>query len=65
MPLVFIYVLVVCDIRRFNSVFIMEYPDDLNAKNMMMGFISYVDDLLIRCLQVSLIIRCYIIVNGA
>ena len=45
--------------------FNMEYPDDLNAKNMMMGFISYVDDLLIRCLQVSLIIRCYIIVNGA
>ena len=44
--------------------FIMEYPDDLNAKSMMMGFISYADDLLIRCLQVSHIIRYLIIVNG-
>lgn len=38
---------------RFDAVFIVEYPDDLNPKSMIVGFISYVDDLLIQCLQVS------------
>ena len=44
---------------RFDSVFIMEYPDDLNPKNMITKYISYVDNLLIQCLQVSLVIRCH------
>ena len=34
--------------------FMMEYPDDLNPKSMIAGFMSYVDQLLIYCLQVSI-----------
>ena len=41
-------------LHRFDSVFLMEYPDGLNPKNMITGFISYVDELLIHCLQVSI-----------
>ena len=52
------YIRIVCSymhicLCRFNSVFIMEYPDDLNPKNMITGFICYVDEILIHCLQVS------------
>ena len=42
-------------LHRFDTVFMMEYPDDLNPKSMITGFISYVDELLIHCLQVSCI----------
>ncbi|XP_065886985.1 centromere protein I-like isoform X2 [Dysidea avara] len=37
--------------ERFLSVFVMEYPDDLNPKSTIMKFISYTDDLMIQCLQ--------------